>query len=113
MKRLILFYFLIEIIGGNLFAQSARKGFKDLSRPEKHWVMVHPFIAKKAFHCIERARFVTDSLQKNKMLLYSINIPKKYFEDEALFQPFFSKMVLCHQILLPLKYLLHILFLNL
>lgn len=56
------------MLGGNLFAQSARKGFQHLSRPEKHWVIAHPFIAKKAFHCTERARFVTDSLQKNNML---------------------------------------------
>ncbi len=68
MKRFISICFFLGMISGNLFAQNARKGFQNLSRPEKHWVMAHPFIAKKAFNCTERARFVTDSMQKNKIL---------------------------------------------
>ncbi len=62
---IILFIVFLAPIIGN--CQSS-KDFRHLSRPEKHWVMVHPFIAKKAFHCTERARFVTDSLQKNNIL---------------------------------------------
>lgn len=68
MKRLISICFLFAIFSGNLLAQSARKGFRNLSRPEKFWVMAHPCIAKKAFHCTERARFACDSLQKNNIL---------------------------------------------
>jgi hypothetical protein len=45
-------------------SQSAAKGFHALSKPEKHWVMMHPFIAKKAYRITEYARKVADSLQK-------------------------------------------------
>lgn len=45
-------------------AQSATSGFRQLSRPEKFWVVVHPFVAKKAWRCTQKARTVTDSLEK-------------------------------------------------
>src|SRR4051812_30874644 len=62
----ICFYFVFAL--GNLCAQSPSGSFHQLSRAEKNWVFMHPFIAKKAFHCAERARFVTDSMRSNGIL---------------------------------------------
>jgi len=42
-----------------------RKSYKKLSRPEKWWVVSHPFIAKKAFLITEYSLTVTDSLKKS------------------------------------------------
>lgn len=42
--------------------------FSKLSRPEKFWVITHPFIAKKAFVITQHVRAVTDSLSKNGIL---------------------------------------------
>jgi hypothetical protein len=60
--------FLFILASVNLNGQSAEKNFHQLSHAEKNWVLFHPFIAKKAFHCTERARFVTDSLRINGIL---------------------------------------------
>lgn len=54
----------IFFFSSNLKSQSAGKGFRSLSRPEKCWVIAHPFIAKKAFRCSMQARAVSDSLGK-------------------------------------------------
>lgn len=40
------------------------KPFRQLSRPEKVWAVLHPFKAKKSYACALRARIVTDSLEK-------------------------------------------------
>lgn len=41
------------------------KGFASLSRPEKCWVLAHPFVAKKAFRSSLKARAAADSLGKS------------------------------------------------
>lgn len=45
------------------------KPFRRLSRPEKVWTVLHPFKARKVYLCAQRARFVTDSLEKDGTLL--------------------------------------------
>ena len=45
-----------------------RKGFHQLSRPEKWWVFFHPFIAKKAFRLTEKARSAAKEAVKNQWL---------------------------------------------
>ena len=65
------FIFLISgffLLTTEIKSQSLIKNFRSLSSPEKRWVCEHPFIAKKAFHCTQRARAVTDSLDKNWVL---------------------------------------------
>lgn len=62
------FLFLFFLLALETKAQSPTKSFRSLSSPEKWWVIQHPFIAKKAFHCTQRARFVTDSLEKAGVL---------------------------------------------
>lgn len=49
-------------------AQSPVRGFHTLSRPEKCWVLLHPFIAKKAYHITKRVQAVADSLMKTPTL---------------------------------------------
>lgn len=49
-------------------AQSPVKGFRHLSRPEKAWIMAHPFIAKKSWRITKQARFATDSMEKAGVL---------------------------------------------
>jgi hypothetical protein len=61
-----LFIFLMSVVDSK--SQSATKSFRSLSYPEKLWVIEHPFVAKKAFHCTQRARLVTDSLGKAGIL---------------------------------------------
>jgi len=58
--------FLLVVLAGK--SQSLAKNFRQLSRPEKMWVIVHPFSATKAWKCTTRARLVTDSLQRSGVL---------------------------------------------
>jgi hypothetical protein len=44
------------------------KKMRNLSRPEKCWVLKHPFIAKKAWNCAQASKLVCDSLLKNNCL---------------------------------------------
>src|SRR3982750_1337181 len=46
-------------------AQAFISKFSRISRPEKCWVILHPFVAKRAFKATIRSYFVTDSI-KNK-----------------------------------------------
>jgi hypothetical protein len=64
---LILFFFLFfSIAPVYLSAQkfSRIQHFQDLSRPEKWWVISHPFSATKAFEITRFVRNVTDSIKK-------------------------------------------------
>jgi hypothetical protein len=56
------------LLAAVLPAQKFRPRLSELSRPEKCWVMLHPFAAKKARACTREARLVTDSLEKNGVL---------------------------------------------
>lgn len=58
-------FFCLSIL---LNAQSAQKKFHDLSKPERHWVLSHPFIAKRTFHLTQRVLVVCDSMKKDSML---------------------------------------------
>lgn len=51
-----------------LHAQEKRKAWGSLSRPEKCWTILHPCRARVVFRCAQRARFVTDSLEKAEAL---------------------------------------------
>ncbi|MGL4597553.1 MAG: DUF6973 domain-containing protein [Bacteroidia bacterium] len=50
------------------FAQQNYQSFRQLSKPEKYWVLSHPFVAKKAWRCTQRARAATDSLAQAEVL---------------------------------------------
>jgi len=52
------------------FAQqtSLTSSFKKLSRPEKWWVIFHPFVAKKAFSITQNTLQLTDSLRNTGTL---------------------------------------------
>ena len=67
MKIKTLFVFFIALIS-SARGQSTATSFRKLSRPEKCWVIAHPFIAKKAWHCTQRVRAVTDSIEKAGVL---------------------------------------------
>src|ERR1700751_2546470 len=62
------FLIIFLLLAAGLKSQSVIKSFRSLSYPEKLWVIEHPFVAKKAFHCTQRARLVTDSLEKTGIL---------------------------------------------
>ncbi|MBK7181849.1 MAG: hypothetical protein IPH89_02375 [Bacteroidetes bacterium] len=59
MKKLVFFFFLLFSL--SIFSQSK---FSKLSRPEKIWVLAHPFVAKKAMLASRQALVVTDSIAK-------------------------------------------------
>lgn len=46
-------------------AQSLCKQFHALSKPEKHWVIAHPFISKKAFRITIEVQKVVDSIKRS------------------------------------------------
>lgn len=64
--KIILLFFSLFIFTS--YSQSLRKKFSKLSRPEKCWVIFHPFKAKKAFQISLEARRVSDSIQKTNLL---------------------------------------------
>ncbi len=45
-----------------------RKSFRELSCPEKRWVIFHPFIAKKALRLTLQARAAAKEISKNSLL---------------------------------------------
>lgn len=55
-------------LNGWVYSQSKIKSFKNLSCPEKWWVIWHPFVAKKAFNVSLLARQKTDSIKQNTVL---------------------------------------------
>jgi len=57
-----------SIISINGFSQSAFKQFFKLPRPEKWWVMTHPFVAKKTYRISEYAKLSADSLTNDTLL---------------------------------------------
>jgi hypothetical protein len=61
--RYFLYTLLLLLFPIILFSQSASKQFKKLSRPEKHWVLSHPFIAKRAFHITKKVQRDVDSIR--------------------------------------------------
>lgn len=53
----------------SLVAQESKmKKFKQLSAPEKCWVLFHSFVAKKALIIAEEARKITAEIKKDKLL---------------------------------------------
>lgn len=66
-KIFLIFIFLIN--GFNMiFAQSHKHGFKNLSSPEKFWVILHPFKAKKAYQISLQSQKTSDSIAKTTLL---------------------------------------------
>ena len=61
MKSLLLFFFFLWPLAALAKPCSARSFWK-LSRPEKGWVVSHPFKAKRAYMATMHARQITDSL---------------------------------------------------
>jgi hypothetical protein len=51
-----------------LAQNNALKSFKELSCPEKWWLIGHPFVAKKALKVSQLARLKTDSIKENNIL---------------------------------------------
>lgn len=49
-------------------AQSVSKKFHSLSKPEKYWVVAHPFVAKKAFHITLEVQKVVDSVKQLRII---------------------------------------------
>ena len=66
----------MSIFCGNLTAQeSARSSFRKLSRPEKSWVVFHPFVAKKTL--AQTKNFKTDGLKNIYQQLLNIDLKLK------------------------------------
>lgn len=68
---LIVLVFLILLFPVRLLSQSETsicRQFKEISRPEKCWVVKHIFVAKKAWRITQFVRLQTDSIQKSYLL---------------------------------------------
>lgn len=68
MKRAISYIFILIFSHNYLNSQSASKGFKKLSGPEKCWVVFHPFKAKRAYKISLQAQQTSDSIAKTNLL---------------------------------------------
>lgn len=63
------FYILVFLfVNSFVYSQSSVKQFFNLPRPEKCWVLTHPFKAKKAYRISMEARHKADSLAKTNTL---------------------------------------------
>ena len=65
-KALILIFLFVNVNSG--FSQSAVKQFLKLPRPEKWWVITHPFVAKKTYKISNYAKLTADSLTHDTIL---------------------------------------------
>jgi hypothetical protein len=60
---------LIFFVSTTVFSQKSNwKKFRELSGPEKCWVILHPFVAKKALIVTEEARGATKEIMQEKLL---------------------------------------------
>lgn len=64
MMRVALFTVFL-FFAASLKSQSLFSKFARISRPEKCWVMAHPFVAKCAFKATIRSYFITDSIKNS------------------------------------------------
>jgi hypothetical protein len=62
-SRLLIFFFLLS---SQTFSQPP--SFKKLSCPEKRWVFLHPFVAKKAYRITIEARNVSKQMESDSLL---------------------------------------------
>ena len=67
-KKKNIFFLLIITFSYNNFGQSKFQAFKKLTPPEKRWVILHPFVAKKAYEISEEAKKVSLSLLNDTLL---------------------------------------------
>lgn len=63
--RIIIVILFLPLIS---FSQSPASGFKKLSRPEKWWVVLHPFVAKKAYNISREARSISKEMEQDTLL---------------------------------------------
>lgn len=52
----------------SLPAQSLLSKFARLSTPEKCWTLLHPFVARKAFHATVQSQHITDSIKSSAVI---------------------------------------------
>jgi hypothetical protein len=63
MKHLLSFIFVLIVTSA-----IAQNKFCKLSRPEKIWVLTHPFVAKKSFRITKQILVVVDSIKKTRII---------------------------------------------
>ena len=73
MKRLCIFALFFFISAVMLPQMPIHKQFSALSRPEKCWELIHPFIAKHAFHVTKYVIADVDSLKQEGTLGTDLN----------------------------------------
>ena len=68
LKKIIVFAFAFLILKSESKSQNRWQEYKQLSRPEKSWVIMHPFVAVKASRISRIARKTADSLKTSTVL---------------------------------------------
>lgn len=64
MRSIILTVNIVILLGMESSVQDQNKRFSDLSRPEKCWVIRHPFKARKALDATVKTLHITDSVKQ-------------------------------------------------
>jgi hypothetical protein len=60
--------FSILLFSSSLFSQSTYKQFQQLSKPEKCWVITHPFVAKRTFVITQKVLLTVDSIKQTGII---------------------------------------------
>jgi hypothetical protein len=66
--KLVIFCFFLVLFFGASAQESNLKKFRQLSGPEKCWVVFHPFVAKKTLKISNKTRSITKEIQLKKVL---------------------------------------------
>lgn len=64
-SRIIIVILFLPLIS---FSQFPASEFKKISRPEKWWVVLHPFVAKKAYNISREARSISKEMEQDTLL---------------------------------------------
>ncbi len=64
------FIYILFFLSTTVYSQQSKMNkFKALSCPEKCWVILHPFVAKKALEVSENTRVITAQIMKERLLV--------------------------------------------
>lgn len=73
MRKFVFSVFPIFVFFLSSAAQSSFKQFQMLSRPEKCWVIIHPFVAMKAINTTKAVLLTVDSIKKTNIIGIDMN----------------------------------------
>ncbi len=68
MKYALLIWIFLFCCWDTVFSQNLFNNYKNLSKPEKKWVILHPFVAKKAYRITQMAVKICSEVKAEQLL---------------------------------------------